>query len=178
VGQPRDHELVTMTTDEDLTSFADSVRVLRDEVLDTVEHGDRDPPGAEFFDAVLRALSLGVAGESIPGLDHALHDAVSRRLAWGDGEEVVLADSEMVFDRLLVATERALRDPADRMVVIEAATQVAVTVARVVSMAAVARAARDRAARLREELSQRQLRDVLEKQAANIALLEGSTSVD
>ena len=139
--------------------------VLRDEVLDTVEHGDRDPPGAEVFDAVLRALSIG--GESVPGLDLALHDAVSRRLAWGDSEEVVLADAEMVFDRLLVATERAFRDPADRMVVIEAATQVAVTVARVVSLAAVARASRDRAARLREEMSQRQLQEVLEKQKAH-----------
>ncbi|MCX5742825.1 MAG: hypothetical protein NT062_10045, partial [Proteobacteria bacterium] len=156
--------------------LAEIVNVLRDEVLDTVEHGDRDPPGTEFFDAVLRALPLGVAGESIPGLDLALHDAVSRRLAWGDGEEVVLSDAEVVFDRLLVATERALRDPNDRMVVIEAATQVAVTVARVVSLAAVARAARDRVARLREELSQRQLKEVLEKQKANIVLLEGEVA--
>ena len=52
----------------------------------------------------------------------------------------------------LVAVERALWDPADRMVVIEAASQVAVTVARVISLAALARAARDRADRLREDL--------------------------
>ena len=154
-------------TDVDLT---EAVAVLRDEVLDTVEHGDRDPPGAEVFDAVLRALTVG--GESVPGLDLALHDAVSRRLAWGDSEEVVLADAEMVFDRLLVAVERAFRDPADQMVVIEAATLVAVTVARVVSLAAVARASRDRAARLREEMAQRQLKEVLEKQKATIASLE------
>lgn len=150
--------------------MVESVRVLRDEVLDTVEHGDRDPPGAEVFEALLRALSVG--GESVPGLDLQLHDAVSRRLAWGDGEEVVLADAEMVFDRLLVAVDRAFRDPADQMVVIEAATQVAVTVARVVSLAAVARATRDRAARLREEMTQRQLKEVLEKQKATIARLE------
>lgn len=154
-------------TDVDM---AEAVAVLRDEVLDTVEHGDRDPPGAEVFDAVLRALTVG--GESVPGLDLALHDAVSRRLAWGDSEEVVLADAEMVFDRLLVAVERAFRDPADQMVVIEAATLVAVTVARVVSLAAVARASRDRAARLREEMAQRQLKEVLEKQKATIASLE------
>ncbi|MBA3542022.1 MAG: hypothetical protein H0T79_20570 [Deltaproteobacteria bacterium] len=158
--------------------LAEAVKVLRDEVLDTVEHGDRDPPGTEFFDAVVNALSLGVAGESLPGLDLALHDAVSRRLAWGDGEEVVLADAELVFDRLLTASERALRDPADRMVIIEAATQVAVTVARVVSQAAVARATRDRADRLREEMSQRQLKEVLEKQKANIIQLEGELKVD
>lgn len=150
--------------------MVEAVRVLRDEVLDTVEHGDRDPPGAEVFEAVLRALAVG--GESVPGLDLALHDAVSRRLAWGDSEEVVLADAELVFDRLVIACERAFRDPEDRMVVIEAATLVAVTVARVVALAAVQRASRDRAARLREELSQRQLREVLEKQKATIARLE------
>jgi hypothetical protein len=150
--------------------MAAAVQVLRDEVLDTVEHGDRDPPGAEVFDALLRALSIG--GESVPGLDLTLHDSVSRRLAWGDSEEVVLQDAELVFDRLLVAVDRAFRDPADRMVVVEAATQVAVTVARVVSLAAVSRATRDRADRLREEMSQRQLHEVLEKQKANIARLE------
>ena len=26
--------------------LVEAIRVLRDEVLDTVEHGDRDPPGA------------------------------------------------------------------------------------------------------------------------------------
>lgn len=147
-----------------------SVRVLRDEVLDTAEHGDREPPGTEIFEAVLRSLAVG--GESLPGLDLALHDAVSRRLAWGDSEEVVLADAELVFDRLLVAVDRAFRDPEDQMVVVEAATLVAVTVARVVSLAAVARASRDRATRLREEMTQRQLQEVLEKQKAHILRLE------
>ncbi len=151
----------------------EAVSVLRDEVLDTVEHGDRDPPGAEVFQALLRALSIG--GESVPGLDLQLHDSVTRRLAWGDSEESVLADAEMVFDRLMIAVDRALRDPADRMVVIEAATQVAVTVARVVALAAVGRASRDRAARLREELAQRQLREVLEKQRTSIVRLELET---
>jgi hypothetical protein len=150
--------------------MAAAVAVLRDEVLDTVEHGDRDPPGAEVFDALLRTLSIG--GESVPGLDLSLHDSVARRLAWGDSEEVVLQDAELVFDRLLVAVDRAFRDPEDQMVVIEAATQVAVTVARVVSLAAVSRATRDRADRLREEMAQRQLKEVLEKQKANIAKLE------
>ncbi|HEY5946955.1 MAG TPA: hypothetical protein VIV40_15735 [Kofleriaceae bacterium] len=154
--------------------LVEAVSVLRDEVLDTVEHGDRDPPGAEVFDALIRALTIG--GESVPGLDLTLHDSVTRRLAWGDSEEVVLADAEMVFDRLMIAVERALRDPADRMVVIEAATQVAVTVARVVSLAAVGRASRDRAARMREEMAQRQLKEVLEKQRAAIVNLEAETS--
>lgn len=154
-------------SDQDMAA---AVAVLRDEVLDTVEHGDRDPPGAEVFDALLRTLSIG--GESVPGLDLSLHDSVARRLAWGDSEEVVLQDAELVFDRLLIAVDRAFRDPADQMVVVEAATQVAVTVARVVSLAAVSRATRDRADRLREEMTQRQLKEVLEKQKANIAKLE------
>ncbi len=153
-----------------MADLVDAIRVLRDEVLDTVLHGDRDPPGAEVFDAVVRALAVG--GDSVPGLDLALHDAVARRLAWGDGEEVVLADAEAVFDRLLVAALRALRDPADQMVVIEAAALVAVTVSRVVALAATARAARERAARLREEMTQRQLQEALDKQRATIAQLE------
>jgi hypothetical protein len=150
--------------------IVEAVRVLRDEVLDTVLHGDRDPPGAEVFNAVLRALAVG--GDSIPGLDLALHDAVARRLAWGDDEEAVLADAEAVFDRLMTAVERSFRDPGDQIVVIEAATLVAVTVSRVVALAAVTRVSRERAARLREEMAQRQLQEALEKQTATIAHLE------
>ncbi|HEX7841703.1 MAG TPA: hypothetical protein VF469_29740 [Kofleriaceae bacterium] len=160
-------------SDRDLT---EAVCVLRDEVLDTVRHGDRDPPGAEVFEALLRALSIG--GESVPGLDLTLHDAVARRLAWGDSEEAVLADAELVFDRLLISVDRAFRDLDDRMVVIEAATQVAVTVSRVVALAAVARAGRDRAARMREEMAQRQLQDVLENQKATIQRLEHELEQD
>jgi len=156
--------------------MVEAVRVLRDEVLDTVLHGDRDPPGAEVFDAVLRALAVG--GESVPGLDLTLHDAVARRLAWGDSEEAVLADAEAVFDRLLTAVDRAFRDPADQMVVIEAATLVAVTVSRVVAHAAVARVSRDRAARLREEMAQRQLQEALEEQRVTIAHLEDELKRD
>ena len=40
------------------------------------------------------------------------------------------------------------------------------------ALAAVARATRDRVARMREEMVQRQLTEVLEKQKANISLLE------
>jgi hypothetical protein len=147
-----------------------AVQVLRDEVLDPVGSDDRDPPGAEVFEALIRALSVG--GESVPGLDLTLHDAVARRLAWGDSEESVLADAELIFDRLMLSVDRAFRDPEDQMIVIEAATQVAVTVSRVVALAAVARAGRDRAARLREDMSQGQLKDVLEKQKAAIQRLE------
>jgi hypothetical protein len=156
--------------------LTEAIRVLRDEVLDTVRHGDRDPPGTEVFEALLRALAIG--GESVPGLDLTLHDAVARRLAWGDSEEEVLADAELVFDRLMVSVERAFRDVEDQMVVIEAATQVAVTVSRVVALAAVARASRDRAARTREEMAQDQLRDALDQQQATIERLEHELAND
>jgi hypothetical protein len=161
------------TTAAELTH---AVRALRDEVLDTAAHADRDPQGTEVFEALLRALAIG--GDTIPGLDLALHDAVARRLAWGDSEEAVLADAELVFDRLLVSIEPAFRDPADQMRIIEAATQVAGTVARIVALAAVARASRERAARTREEMAQRQLRDVLDKQKAAIARLEHELKQD
>ncbi|MEO7735531.1 MAG: hypothetical protein ABIY55_31545, partial [Kofleriaceae bacterium] len=88
-----------------------AVQVLRDEVLDTVALGDRDPPGAEVFEAMLRALSVG--GESVPGLDLTLHDAIARRLAWGDSEESVLADAELIFDRLVTSVDRAFHEPSD-----------------------------------------------------------------
>jgi hypothetical protein len=153
-----------------MSDLLELVAVLRDEVLATADHGDRDPPGAEMFDALLRALALG--GDSATGLDLGLHDAVARRLAWGDREEQLLADAEIVFDRLLVAVERGFRDPADQLVVVEAAAQVAVTLARVVALAAVSRATRDRAARLREEMTQRQLREALDQQKASLAQLE------
>ena len=158
------------------TNLVEAVRVLRDEVLDTAEHGHREPPGAEVFDGLLAMLAIG--GESAPGLDLSLHDAVSRRLAWGDTEELVLADAERVFDRVVTASERAFRDPADQAVVLEAVLQAATTVARVVSLAAVARAARDRAARLREEMTQRQLRDVLDRQRSAITHLEEGVGSD
>jgi hypothetical protein len=153
-----------------------AVQVLRDEVLGPAADDDREPPGAEVFEALLRALAIG--GESVPGLDLTLHDAVARRLAWGDSEESVLADAELIFDRLMSSVERAFRDTADQMIVIEAATQVAVTVSRVVALAAVARAGRDRAARMREEMSQAQLRGVLEKQKAAIQRLENELKQD
>ena len=166
MGIPRLDRVVIMSD----RNIVEGVRVLRDEVLDTVEHGDRDPPGSEVFDALLGTLS--VRGDMVAGLDLTLQDSVARRLAWGDSEEVVLADADMVFDRLSRAVERAFRDPADQMVVVEAALQVVVTVARIVCLAALARATRDRATRLREEIAQRQLQNVLEKQQATISKLQ------
>jgi hypothetical protein len=150
-----------------MTSLADRIEVLRDELLDTVERGDRDPPGAEIVDALVRSLVTGDPG----AIDLSLRDAVARRLAWGDTEEAVLRDAGEVFARLLRAVPRAIRDPDEQVVIYEVAAEVATSVARVLALAALGRIARDRAACTREELAQRRLRDALAEQQANLARL-------
>src|SRR6185437_9392397 len=100
-----------------------------------------------------------------------LHDAIARRLAWGDSEDLVLDDCENVLHRLARAAERGLRDPAEEMLVLEVAAEVATQVARIVALSALGRASRDRAARSREELAQRRLRDALSDQRATLARL-------
>ncbi len=153
---------------------ADRVMVLRDEVLETAEQGQADPPGAEIFDAIVRALI--VEGETEPGLDHTLHDAVSRRLAWGDREDTLLADADRVCERLLVAAQRSFTDPAEEMTIAETAAEVVAAVARMVAMAAVARAGRERAARMREELAGKRLREAIDRQKVELARLERQRS--
>ena len=149
-----------------MSDLADRVMVLRDEVLDVVERGDRDQPGADLFDAIVRALAA--YGETAPGIDLTLHDAIARRLAWGDTEDVVLSECGAVFDRLAAAAERSLRDRAEEMLVLEVAAEVSTQVARIVALAALGRAQRDRAARSREELAQRRLRDALADQRSTL----------
>jgi len=151
------------------SSLSDRVQVLRDEVLDTAERGDRDPPGTEIFDALIRALATTESGA---GIDLNLRDAVARRLAWGDTEEVVLGDAGEVFTRLMKAIGRAFRDPEEQMAVTEAAADVITTASRIVALAALGRAGRDRSARTREELAQRRLHDALAEQKATLARLQ------
>ncbi len=151
-----------------MSNLADRIGVLRDEVLDTAEHGDRDPPGAEVFEALLRALATGDTN----GIDLTLHDAIARRLAWGDTEEVVLGDAGEVFVRLTRAIGRALRDPDEQIVVTEAAADVITAAARIVALSAVGKAGRDRSSRTREELAQRRLRDALTEQQETLARLQ------
>lgn len=152
-----------------MSDLVERVAVLRDEVLDIAGVGASDAC-AEIFEAVLAALTLGT--DSIAGIDVTVQDVVARRLAWGDPEAQLLADAEWLFDRLLIAAERAFRDYDDQMVVVEAATQVAVMVSRALARHAVERAARDRASRLREEMAQRQLQDAVDKQAQRLAARE------
>ena len=150
-------------------TLSDRLLVLRDEILQTADIGDREPPGAEVFDAIVRALV--VENETNPGLDHTLHDAITRRLAWGDTEEEVLANASDVCQRLMVAAQRSFTEPADEVEVVAQATQVACAAARIVAQAALGRAGRERAARLREEMGQRRLRDALKRQKQELERL-------
>ena len=155
---------------DDVPHLADRVSVLRDEVLDTVERGDRDPPGAEVFAAVRRSLGQGSLDQE--ALVASLEDDIARRLAWGDLPTTILTDAEHVFDRLITASERAFGNPSDRIAVVIVVTRIAGLVAQILAQAAVALASRDRGTRLREELAQRQLRDAIAQQRERIARLE------
>jgi len=156
--------------------LAERVFVLRDEVLDTAERGEVNPLGAEIFDATIRCLASYEATD--PGIDLALHDTVSRRLAWGDDEHTILADAEDICERLLVAARRSLASPLEEMMVAEAVTQVACGAARLIAMATVGRAGRDRAALLREQAMISRLRAAIEKQEQELARIAGVGSDD
>lgn len=157
-----------------MSQLGERVAVLRDEVLDTAEHGDRDPPGSEVFEALLRVLTSSDS-LSQPELDLGIHDAVARRLAWGDDTRAILADADRVFTRLLAALERSIGDVEEQMAVVEAATQITTALARVVALSAIAGATRDRTARLREELAQRQLRTTIDHQRRQLVRLKSIT---
>ena len=152
-------------------NIAERVQVLRDEVLETVEVGETDPPGSEIFDAIVRALGADDPGSA--GLDLSLHDAVSRRLAWGEPEEAVLASTEQICQRLFAACQRSFQEHDKEMLVIEIATEVVCAAARIVAQAAISRAGRERAAYLREDLAQRRLEDALRRQREELLWLEG-----
>lgn len=154
-----------------MSSLAERIAVLRDEVLDTAEQGDHHARGGEIFDAIVRALMIMDATD--PGLDLALHDTLSRRLAWGDDELAVLADAESVCQRLLAAAGRSLRDPQETALVAELVADVGCTAARIIALAAVGRAARERSALMREQASYAGLRTALERQDEELARLEG-----
>ncbi len=153
-----------------LSDLGERVAVLRDEVLDIVAGGSEDSPAVAVFDSIVRSLSAGL--ETAAGLDLTLHDAVARRLAWGDTEETILAAAELVFARLARAAQRALRDPDEEMLVLETAIDVVAGTARVVALAGVSRAGRDRGAVLREQAAQRRLKEALAEQERNLARLE------
>jgi hypothetical protein len=153
-----------------VSRLSEKLEVLRDEVLDTAGLGDESAPGGEIFDAVVRHVA---AGEDDSELDMSLRDAITRRLAWGDREADILASSEEVCARLLRAGERAL-DERERLSVCEAVAEVGAAAARVVALAALGRAGRERAALLREQRVERRLEEVRERQHEEILVLKAA----
>jgi hypothetical protein len=151
-------------------SLADRVARLRDEVLLAPRGGEREPPGSEVFDAVLRVLSGG--GPEASQVDRALHDGIARRLAWRDSELRVLSDAGEVCRRLLAAARRALRDPEDEMEVARAVAEAGSAASRILTLLVLGRIARERAALLREELAQQRLAQAIERQREELARLE------
>lgn len=149
--------------------LAERVAGLRDEVLSAPD-GEREPPGSEVFDAVLRILSGG--GVAANEVDRALHDGIARRLAWRDSELRVLSDAGEVCRRLLAAARRALRDPDDEMEVACAVAEVGSAAARILTQLVLGRIARERAALLREELAHQRLGQAIETQREELARLE------
>lgn len=150
--------------------LSDRINVLRDEVLETAELGDRDPPGVEVFEAVLRHLDRRT--ETSPGLDMVMREAISRRLAWGDEPSTILADADGVCKRLLDAADRSLRDPAEEIAVARAVAEIGCIVSRFVVLEELARAGRARASLLRDELAQSRLRQSLARQKEEIGRMK------
>ena len=107
--------------------MSDRFVVLRDEGLNCAELGE-NAPGGEIFEAILANLTH--LGETDPGLDLSLHDALSRRLAWGESPSTVAVDCDSVCTRLIDATLRSFPDPGDATQVISVITNPAPPTAR------------------------------------------------
>lgn len=154
--------------------IAQQLAILRDEVLLTSEHGEA-APGAAYFDAIVAAVEQreapGHGGVPSDDVDRVLAAALDAQLALRGPDGAVLAEADATFDRLVVAVDRSLENPADLMVVVDCACTVFAQLASHVSRAAITRAARDRAERVRQELVVRQLEDALAEQGTNLARL-------
>ncbi len=135
--------------------------VLRDEALNCTEFGE-SAPGSELFEAILS--NLVHYGETEPGFDLSLQDALSRRLAWGDDPATVAVDCETVCKRLIGATPRSFTDPGEATLVIAMITEVTCTASRHIARMAVQRASRERALGRRETMVHRQLSTAIEHQ--------------
>lgn len=152
--------------------LAHQVEVLRDEVFERADLATGPERGTEVFDAVVRQLVS--AGQTSPGLDLALHEAIARRLAWGESEHEVLADADAVCKRLVTAAQRAFPVEVDRIAVVSTTAAVACTAARIVALAVVGRASRERAAARRETSATERLERALARQEARLARLEAA----
>ncbi len=155
--------------------MSERLEVLRDEALNTTEYGD-DAAGAELFDAVVSRLAR--INDTDLGLDMSLHDALSRRLAWGESPSTIIADCDMVAKRLLAAVQRSFRDPEDTAYVATIIADVSCAAARHLARNAVSRASRERAQQRREMMVQRQLATALGDQDQRIQEYSQMTPAD
>ena len=144
---------------------SDRFAVLRDEALNCAEVGE-NAPGGEIFEAILARLRH--LGETDPGLDLSLHDALSRRLAWGESPSTVAVDCNAVCKRLLSATQRSFPDPEESTQIIAVITEVACTASRHIARMAVQQASKERALERREMMVQRQIAAAIGQQDALI----------
>lgn len=133
---------------------------------------EREPPGVELFDAVLALVAR--RGRASDELDASLHEALARRLAWGEGERAILADARAVAEKLLDGGRRSCHGVDEELEVASAVAEAGAALGRVVTLAALARVASDKAGHLREELAQERLTAALERQRVELAELEAA----
>jgi hypothetical protein len=150
--------------------LSERLAALRDELLDVAATDDRAPPCAELFDTIVRLLAQ--RDRPIEEIEVALHDALSLRLAWGDSERAVLADAAAVTQRVFAAARRVTEDAGEEIELAVAAGEAGAALGRVLTLAALARIARERAGHVREELAQERLRAALERQKRELVELE------
>lgn len=156
-----------------LAELSDRFAVLRDEALNCAEYGE-SAPGSELFEAILSCLAH--YGETEPGFDLSLQDALSRRLAWGDDPTTIAVDSDAVCRRLIAATPRSFIDHAEATLVVAMITEVTCTASRHIARLAVQQASRERALERREVMVQRQLESALQQQEELLHVLQKKPS--
>lgn len=142
-------------------SLRDRFEVLRDESLNLSEYGN-DAPGTEVFEAVCYGLSH--LGDTEPNINLSLHDALSRRLAWGEDPSTVIVDCDDVSRRILNAVQRSFPDTEESTIIVGLVTSVACAASRHLARIAVQRASKERALNRREIMVQKQLSVVLAQQ--------------
>jgi hypothetical protein len=150
--------------------LSERLSILRDEALNCAEFGD-EATGGEIFDAIRNQLFRST--DTDPGLDLSLHDALSRRLAWGENPAAVLVDCDAVCKRLTAAVLRSFPSPKESTKIIGIITEVACQSARHLARVAAQQTSKERALERREAMVQQQLQSVLDQQEELIRDLSG-----
>lgn len=139
-------------------TLARQLQVLRDEALNCSELGE-DAPGGEIFDTIVHRVE-GQRDE----IDLSLHEALSRRIAWGENEGTIIADSDAICRRLIAAIHRSFSQPEDVSMLIAIVTDVSCAACRHIAITAAQRTGRQRARQRRESMVHGQLKTAIEQQ--------------